>query len=218
MFIRAGFVKTLSIVAGLLVIVFGIATGASANPLLFSGTSTSNLDMGTVSIELYSDADGYIGVLTWDNSTLTATGLSYITGASLKVTSDSLTGTGSTLDSAPPGTWSFLADTNAANICGGSQNGGACAQYVSGSTADVTGGPYTWTFDLDGSLTLLPSSEFSAQIDFVKFVGNGNPNISTNFSATDPPTTVPEPATMTLLGSGLVGIVAAARRRRKARG
>src|SRR5260221_5856586 len=165
---RTVYLKSLSVVVGLLAMVFGIAAGLSANPVLFTGTRTSNLDMGTVSLEIYSDVDGYVGVLKWDNSTLTATDLSYIAGASLKVTSDSLTGTGSTLGSTPAGTWSFLPDTNAANVCGGNQNGGACAQYVSGSTANVTGGPYTWVFDFDGGLTLLPSSEFSSQIDFVK--------------------------------------------------
>lgn len=206
--------RRVAAIAAVVVIGLGTAVAASANTLLFSGTSISDLNNGTVTLDLYSDADGYLAELTWDKSTLTAPNLDYITAASVKVTSDGLTGTGSALDAYPVGTWSFFTDKNAANACGGGQNGGACAAYASGTKPYVSGGPYTWVFDLDGGITLLPSSQFSAQIDFATTNGRGKPNISTNFASTP---SVPEPATMTLIGTGLFGIAAAVRRRRESR-
>jgi len=174
-----------------------LPSAASADTLLFSGTSANNLDLGTVTLEVWSDADGYLGYLTWDNSTLTNTNVDYILAASLKITSAS--SVGSSLVDAPgdPTTdWTFFTNTGAGNTCGTGSSGSVCAS-LDGATSltVVSAGPYQWVFDIDVD-SLIPSSEFSSQINFHQTRGNGTPNISTTFSQ------VPEPMTIALFAVG----------------
>ena len=215
-----GFRKLLIVSVGLLTLALGTATVSSANTLVFSGTSVSNTDLGTVTLDLYSTNSGdYLVDLSWDNSTLTNNLVTGIDAVSVKITSDTLTTSNSDLTGVPSGTtWQYYPDANATNNCGGNQGGGACAALTGGSLV-LSGlgytGPYTWQFTIDGSVSLIPSSEFSSQVNFVK--ANGQANISTTFSdgggGTDGQTPVPEPASLVLLGTGLA--FAANRLRRK---
>ena len=68
-------------------------------------------------------------------------------------------------------------------------------------------------FAFGGALTSL-----NAAFDQYLFGGTGDPSDIVQLALTTSPTAaVPEPATMTLLGTGLLGLLAAARQRRKAR-
>lgn len=62
------------------------------------------------------------------------------------------------------------------------------------------------------------ATNYNGIVDKVRVVGNGNQIILDNLTwgGANPNSVVPEPATMTLLATGLVGMVAARRRRRKA--
>jgi hypothetical protein len=183
----------LSILALVLVAVLAMAPAASANSIttLTQGAYTATLSVGTgtATLTLSGPATGF-----FVNQIAIQLG-----GNAIAVTSGS----------ASIGTWTFQNGHNAVN-CGGTGNW-ACAVDT---TAGQAGNNLSLTWNFTGAPAGPP---FSVQFTICSTstpCAPGDATFITNFSQSGSPSTViPEPSTLGLFGTGLVGIAGLVRRR-----
>jgi len=191
--------KVLIFAALLAIVAFGFAGSAKADSLTVGGVIYMFTNAGS------DGSGGSLVTLTIDATNPTGSGS--LTTLAVQFFSGGTSATNATLVSPSPAGWSVVGFGNV-NQCGNGNLPFICAQGPAITiTSGQNSGVFTFTFDV----TISGTPDVG---DVQAFQGPGGLAISNNIDIGGPPTSTPEPASMLLLGLGLVG--APFLRRRKA--